>query len=90
MGQMLHGSARTTEAVHRAIQHRQESIAMLAERYGIHPKTVAKGKKRPCVHDAPMGPQDVRSTILKPTHDLKADRRSDGGGVPQAYAVASR
>jgi hypothetical protein len=33
MGQLLHGSARTTAAVRRAIQHSQESIVKLAERY---------------------------------------------------------
>ncbi|MGJ0502382.1 MAG: IS481 family transposase, partial [Methylocystis sp.] len=42
MGEILHGSARTTEAVRRAIQHSQESIRALAGRYGINPKTVAK------------------------------------------------
>jgi transposase-like protein len=46
MGQILHGSARTTEAVRRAIQHSQESIRALAGRYGINPKTVAKWKRR--------------------------------------------
>jgi hypothetical protein len=30
MGQLLHGSARTTAAVRRAIQHSQESLAKLA------------------------------------------------------------
>ncbi|MDR0779567.1 MAG: IS481 family transposase, partial [Pseudomonadales bacterium] len=42
MGQVLHGSATTTEAVRRAIQHGQESVRCLAGRYGINPKTVAK------------------------------------------------
>ena len=46
MGQILHGSARTTEAVRRAIQHSQESLRALAKRYGINQKTVAKWKKR--------------------------------------------
>jgi hypothetical protein len=32
MGQLLHGSARTTAAVRRAIQQRQESLAQLAKR----------------------------------------------------------
>ncbi|HEX2255264.1 MAG TPA: IS481 family transposase, partial [Afifellaceae bacterium] len=32
MGQVLHGCARTTEAVRRAIQHSQESIRALARR----------------------------------------------------------
>jgi hypothetical protein len=42
MGQLLHGSARTTAAVRRAIQHSQDSIATLADRYDLNPKTVAK------------------------------------------------
>ena len=33
MGQVLHGSATTTEAVRRAIQHSQESLRVLAKRY---------------------------------------------------------
>jgi DNA-binding transcriptional regulator YiaG len=45
-GQILHGSARTTEAVRRAIQHSQESLRVLAKRYGINQKTVAKWKRR--------------------------------------------
>jgi transposase-like protein len=64
MGQLLHGSARTTAAVRRAIQHSQESIAKLAERYNLNPKTVAKWKKRTQVDDAPMGPKQPRSTVL--------------------------
>jgi hypothetical protein len=64
MGQLLHGSARTTAALRRAIQHSQESIAKLSGRYHLNPKTVAKWKKRTHVHDAPMGPKQPRSTIL--------------------------
>ena len=41
MGQILHGSARTTEAVRRAIQNSQESLRTLSEHYGINQKTVA-------------------------------------------------
>jgi transposase-like protein len=47
MGQVLHGSARTTEAVRRAIQHSQESLRSLAQRHGVNPKTIAKWRKRP-------------------------------------------
>ena len=54
----------TTEAVRRAIQHRQESLRTLAKRYGINPKTVAKWKKRGSVADLPTGPREPRSTIL--------------------------
>jgi hypothetical protein len=35
MGQVLHGCARTTAAVRRAIQSSQESLIALAERYDI-------------------------------------------------------
>ena len=64
MGQVLHGSATTTEAVRRAIQHSQESLRVLARRYGINQKTVAKWKKRTAVADLPTGPKDARSTVL--------------------------
>ena len=64
MGQVLHGSATTTEAVRRAIQHSQESLRGLAKRYGINLKTVAKWKKRTSAADLPTGPRQPRSTVL--------------------------
>src|SRR5215212_10020208 len=64
MGQVLHGSARTTAAVRRAIQHSQESLRVLARRHGINPKTVAKWKKRGSVADRPTGPKQPKSTVL--------------------------
>jgi transposase InsO family protein len=64
MGQVLHGSATTTEAVRRAIQHSQESLRALAGRYGINQKTVAKWKKRSSVSDTPTGPKNPKSTVL--------------------------
>src|SRR5215218_4122858 len=64
MGQVLHGSARTTAAVRRAIQHSQESLRSLAKRYGINPNTVAKWKKRGSVADHRTGPKEPRSTVL--------------------------
>jgi transposase InsO family protein len=64
MGQVLHGSARTTEAVRRAIQHSQESLRALASRYGVNPKTIAKWRARASVGDRRTGPKDPRSTVL--------------------------
>jgi transposase-like protein/transposase len=64
MGQVLHGSATTTEAIRRAIQHSEESLRALSKRYGINQKTVAKWKKRACVADLPTGPKKPRSTVL--------------------------
>ena len=64
MGQVLHGSATTTEAVRRAIQHSQESLRALAKRYGINQKTVAKWKRRSSVSDLRTGPKQPKSTVL--------------------------
>ena len=64
MGQILHGSATTTEAVGRAIQHSQESLRGLAKRYGVNPKTIAKWKGRTSVADLSTGPKEPKSTVL--------------------------
>ena len=64
MGQILHGSATTTEAIRRAIQNSQASLRELAARYGINPKTVAKWRRRSSVCDADIGPREPRSTVL--------------------------
>lgn len=64
MGQVLHGSATTTAAVRRAIQNSQESLKVLATRYGINPKTVQKWKKRHTLEDRKTGPTTPRSTVL--------------------------
>ncbi|MSP67622.1 MAG: IS481 family transposase [Alphaproteobacteria bacterium] len=64
MGQVLHGGATTTEAIHRAIRHSEASLKALAKHYGINQKTVAKWKKRAFVADLPTGPREARSTVL--------------------------
>jgi Integrase core domain len=64
MGQFLHGSATTTEAVRRAIQHSQESLRALSKRYGINQKTVAKWRKRTSVADVPTGLKHSTLTVL--------------------------
>ena len=64
MGQFLHSSATTTEAIRRAIQDSEESLRALAKRHGINQKTVAKWKKRTSVSDVPTGPRNPSSTVL--------------------------
>ena len=64
MGQVLHGSATTTEVVRRAIQHSKESLRALAARHGVNQKTVAKWRKRSSTADLRTGPKDARSTTL--------------------------
>ena len=64
MGQVLHGSATTTEAIRRARQHSQESLRALAKRYGVNQKTVAKWRNRNGVGDLTTGPKEPKSTVL--------------------------
>ena len=64
MGQLLHGSATTIEAVRRAIQHIQASLRTLARRHGTNPKTVAKWRKRTSTADMPTWPGEAKSTVL--------------------------
>lgn len=64
MGQVLHGTATTTEAVRRAIQNSEKSLRVLAKRHGINQKTVPKWKTRTLVADLPTGPNDAKSTVL--------------------------
>lgn len=69
MGQVLQGSATTTEAVRRAIHNSQESLRALSRRYGINQKTVAKWKKRTSQSDLPTGPKEPHSTVLSPEEE---------------------
>ncbi len=66
MGHVLHGSARTTAAVRRAIQHSQEGLTVLAQRYGINPRTVAKWRKRSSTHDACKSHNLIVSSLIFP------------------------
>ena len=58
MGQILHGSATTTEIVRRAIQHSEESLRSLAKRHSVNQKTVVKWRKRSSTADLPTGPKE--------------------------------
>lgn len=61
MGQVLHGSVITNEAVRRAIQHSQENLRTLSRRrYGINQKTVANWSDGPLL----TGSREPRSTSL--------------------------
>lgn len=69
MGQILHGSAKTTHAIRAAIQRSQASVSDLAEKYDLNPKTVRKWRKRTSIEDAQMGPKSPRSTVLSPEEE---------------------
>ena len=72
MEQVLHACARTTPAVRRALQTSTESQVVLAARYGISTKTVAKWRGRTSTEDAPMGPKEPHSTSLSLAEEAAA------------------
>ena len=82
MGQVRHGSATTTEAVRRALQHSQASQRALAKRYGVNQKTEAKWQGRTSVADVPTGPKEPRSTILTPDDEAVERCQADPEVTP--------
>ena len=63
MGQVLHGSARTTQAIRRSIQRSQESLQTLAKRHRMDPKTLAKWRKRTSTSEAPRAPKPASTGL---------------------------
>lgn len=65
MGQFLHKCAKTTHVTRKEIQKSKESIAKLAEKYNLNPKTVQKWKNRVAdeVEDKPMGRKQPQSIL---------------------------
>ena len=59
-----HGSATTTPSVREAIQASEEKNTVLAKRYGVDRKTIAKWKARKFSSDVRMGPKNPRSRFL--------------------------
>ena|SRR5271163_3730798 len=90
MGQILHGSATTTEVVRRAMQHGQESLRGLTQRHGVKPKTVAKWKARTSVSDLPTGLKEPRSTVRSADEEavvesLQVESKSRRFGNPSRF-----
>ena len=69
MGYIHHANARTTARVRQEIQESEESIAALATRYGINPKTVLYWKHAGRIDDKKSGPTNPRSTVLSETDE---------------------
>lgn len=59
-----HANARTTAEIRNAIRESPESLRVLADRYDINPKTVAKWKKRGSAEDLPPGPKRGRQRSM--------------------------
>lgn len=67
MGQILHGSARTTQKVRRDIQDSQESVRVLSKRYNISETTVRKwrSRKEEGVADRSNRPKKLKTVLSK-------------------------
>src|SRR3954453_7965990 len=88
MAGVLHGSARTTPRVRAELQASQEATRVLAARYGLNPKTVAKWRRRTTTTDRPMGPARPHSSVLTETEEVQAS--SDRHSAQASTAAASR
>jgi transposase-like protein len=65
MGQILHKCAKTTHCIRKEIQESKESIAKLAKKYNLNPKTIQKWRKRTeeGVEDKAMGRKKSQSIL---------------------------
>ena len=73
MGQILHGSAKTTRAIRTAIQRSKASIQELAEPYDLNPKTVAKSTS--CILETGRLVFQVGTTISSATLTMKSSSK---------------
>jgi hypothetical protein len=69
MRPVLHGCAKTTEAVRTEIQNSKESLKTLARQHSISPITVMTWKKGNYVHDSAIRPKVRKSTVLTPEEE---------------------
>src|SRR6202041_766126 len=93
MGQVLHGSATTTEAVRRAIQHSEESLRALAKRYGVNPKTTSPSGSRGSQFGLARHLWRAFSILRCPPFELKradeVERRMAADGIVEAVDVTA-
>lgn len=64
MAQLLHGRATTTVCTRQIFQQSTEPVSVLARRYGVNSKTVAKWRRRRSTEDLPMGPTERKRSVL--------------------------
>ncbi|MDA0739113.1 MAG: hypothetical protein O2999_08185 [Nitrospirae bacterium] len=69
MGSLHHAHATTMGRVRKEIQDSSETLAVLAARYPINPKTVWPWKHAGRLEDATSGPRSPRSTVLAPEEE---------------------
>lgn len=63
MGTILHANAKTTPRIRKEIQESNESIAKLALKYNLNPKTVHRWKRDTVTTDKKSGAKIIRSSL---------------------------
>ena len=63
MGNLLHANAKTTPRIRKEIQESKESIAKLAIKYNLNPKTVHRWKRDTSTEDKKSGAKKIRSSL---------------------------
>jgi IS30 family transposase len=63
MGEILHGSAKTTPKIREEIFNSKESVKKLAEKYNLNPKTILKWKHRTSFSDRRSGAIKPKSVL---------------------------
>ena len=69
MGSLHHANAKTTTRIRKEIQESKETIAALAQRLSLNPKTVLYWKHAGRITDKKSGPKSPRSTVLTQTEE---------------------
>ena len=67
MGDIQHANAKTTPRIRKEIQESNETIAELAARLSLNPKTVTKRKNAEGITDKKSGPTIPKSTVTTRT-----------------------
>lgn len=63
MGNILHANAKTTPRIRKEIRESKESIAKLAIKYNLNPKTIQKWKNATSTEDKKSGAKTIRSSL---------------------------
>ena len=75
MGNILHANATTTPRIRKEIQESKESIAKLAQKYNLNPKTIARWKKDTTTHDKKSGPITISSSLSQEEQQIVCEFR---------------
>ncbi len=69
MGHLYHANAKTTARIRQDRQDSPETIARLAHRLSLNPKTILYWKQANRVTDTRRGPKHPQSTVLTPEEE---------------------